>query len=210
MVVLFKAVKMRYSALLLFVIPLVVSCAFTSNSRVFVSTPVSKFPKRLVQDCCTSPPPIVLDPATSVQDAMHQLLTQPPYHAAVVVSPRSGRVQGVVSLLDFLWEEAWEGSLLPMDASNHETYQAAAKKICAQTVQDVMNTKLPILEPTTTMRDAALLLDQHKTHLLPVVNSKDKLVGVLTSANVVQDLLHTYKSLPSSKSVSSGSSGPLP
>ena len=79
----------------------------TSNrQRVFVSTPVSKHPKRSVGDCMTSPA-ILLRPEMSVDEATAIILSNGFSGAPVVDS--SQQLIGVVSAFDFLEMEAFEG-----------------------------------------------------------------------------------------------------
>lgn len=106
----------------------------------------------------------------------------------------------MVTSFDFLQKEAFNGALLAMEgtAANVAKYVEAAKKICGQQVMDVM-TKNPItISPDTPMRDAAALMTEMRLHRLPVVH-EGRLVGVLTSADVMRDLQHIFLNLPESK-----------
>jgi CBS domain len=107
--------------------------------RVFVSTPVSKFPRRLVGDCMTGLNDVTaIAPMTSTDEAMATLLVSGLSGAPVV--DRHKKLVGVVSSFDFLQKEAFEGSLLPMEGSraNVARYVQAAQKICGQVVEDIM------------------------------------------------------------------------
>jgi CBS domain-containing protein len=46
------------------------------------------------------------------------------------------------------------------------------------------------------MREAAAIMSEAKLHRLPVVNAEGKLVGVLSSADVMKDLIHIVRNLP--------------
>jgi CBS domain-containing protein len=144
--------------------------------------------------------PVTLSPKQSVQDAMAVL-----YAHAITGAPvvnKDLQVVGVVSNHDFLWEEAFEGSLLPLekqDSAEHlRAYATAARKICAQTVAEVMSDhEVVTVYPHTTMRHAAELMTKTKLHHLPVVDeSNNRLVGILTSSDVMKDLLHIVRHLP--------------
>lgn len=110
---------------------------------------------------------------------------------------------GIVTSFDFLQKEAFEGSLLPIEGSraNVERYVDAARKICGKKVEDVMTTKdIVTVTPDASMREAAALMTEHKLHRLPVVEEGSRhLVGVLSSADVMRDLLHIARNLPAAK-----------
>ena len=144
----------------------------------------------------------------SVQEAMATLYANSITGAPVVDDEL--QVVGVVSNYDFLWEEAFEGSLLPLEAEDTaehlNAYAKAARKICAQTVQEVMSdNQLYTVTPATTMRHAAELMTKTKLHHLPVVEVEtNKLVGILTSSDVMKDLLHIVRNLPPSVTAEGG------
>jgi CBS domain-containing protein len=63
------------------------------------------------------------------------------------------------------------------------------------------------------MREAALIMTEHRMHQLPVVDEDAKLVGILTSSDVMRDLLHVVQMLPEAKDTSitdDGTPGPVP
>jgi CBS domain-containing protein len=177
-----------------------VASAFgVQTSRVFVSTPVSNFPKKLVADCMSSAQP--LTPDMSVDETMAMLLHSGLSGAPVVNDDH--QVIGIVTSFDFLQKEAFEGALLAIEgsAANIEMYVDAAKKICGQKVEDVMTCNPITVTPETPMRDAAALMTEKKIHRIPVVDNNDnrRLVGVLTSADVMRDLQHIVRNLPKPK-----------
>jgi hypothetical protein len=113
--------------------------AESGSRRVFVSTPVSRFPKRSVADCMTGLEDVTaLAPMMSTDEAMATLLVSGLSGAPVV--DRDRKLVGVVSSFDFLQKEAFEGALLPMEGSraNVAKYVQAAQKICGQVVSDIM------------------------------------------------------------------------
>lgn len=134
--------------------------------------------------------PVTLQPKQSCQDAMATLYAYSITGAPVV--DENLKVVGVVSNYDFLWEEAFEGSLLPLekqDSAEHlRAYAQAARKICAQTVAEVMSdNEVVTVNPNTTMRHAAELMCKTKLHHLPVVDEKtNQLVGMLTSSDIMK------------------------
>jgi CBS domain-containing protein len=185
--------------LLLFHVSINNAAAFgVQSSRVFVSTPVSKYPKRQVSDCMSPALPF-LTPNMSVEEAMAMLL-QSGLSGAPVVNEEN-QVIGIVTSFDFLQKEAFEGALLAIEgsAADVEMYVAAAEKICGQKVQDVMTGNPITVIPDTPMREAAALMTEMRLHRLPVVNDQGHLVGVLTSADVMRDLQHIVRNLPEAR-----------
>jgi CBS domain-containing protein len=87
------------------------SSGAATNKRVFVSTPVSKYPKRLVKDCMTPASLILtLSPSQAVDESMGLLLSRGLSGAPVV--DKDQRLVGMVSSFDFVQQEAFGGSLL--------------------------------------------------------------------------------------------------
>ena len=189
---------MRSNVLLWLALLVQTATSFSVNqNRVFVSTPVSQYPKRLVADCMTSPAH-VLYPDNTVDEAIAALLSYGVSGAPVV---QDGKIVGMVSSFDFLQKEAFEGALLPIEGSNEmvEIYVEAAKKICGQRVADIMSPNPVTVAPETSMRAAAELMTTEKLHRLPVVTKGGELVGILTSTNVMQDMFHVVRSLSAAK-----------
>lgn len=156
-----------------------------------------------------------LSPTSSTDEAMALLLVSGLSGAPVVVDVSDDDAThkilvGVVSSFDFLQREAFEGSLLPMEGSraNVEKYVHAAQKICGQIVQDIMTpaNQVKTVTPDTPMREAAAIMSESKLHRLPVVDSAGgkRLVGVLSSADVMKDLLHIVRNLPPATAAAAG------
>mmetsp|Transcript_7523 Transcript_7523/g.8273 ORF Transcript_7523/g.8273 Transcript_7523/m.8273 type:complete len:210 (-) Transcript_7523:223-852(-) len=177
------------------------SAAFGSSSsstskRVFLGIPAPKHSK-LISECMT---PInnlgTLSESSTVDEAV-QLLLRLGVSGAPVVHDATGELVGIVSSFDFLQQEAGEGSLLPIEGSKEtiESYLGAAKKICAKKVGDLMTTDITTLESSESMRMAASLMSSEKLHRLPIVDN-GKLVGMLTSSDIMFDLVRVAQNLP--------------
>ncbi|GKZ01383.1 hypothetical protein MPSEU_001089200 [Mayamaea pseudoterrestris] len=167
-----------------------------SSSRVFVATPTTTLPKRKVSDCMTSQSLTLLRPDDSVDEAM-RILLQRSVSGAPVVDEHHVLV-GIVSSFDFLDKEAFEGAVLPMEGSRDqiEKYVHAAQRICGQTVRDVMSDDVKTLTPDVPMRVAAEIMSKEKLHRLPVVDENNRVVGILSAADVMHDLLNIVQTLP--------------
>jgi CBS domain-containing protein len=199
------------------------SCAF-SGPRVFVSTP-SKLQQRLVQgnsftisnvilantssfaltDIFMSQDYMTHSPKTlqvneSVDDAIAKLLSFG-YSGAPVVDSQ-GSLVGVVSAFDFLQKEAG-GALLPMEGTSDKVdkYMKAAKKIMGSTVADLMTPDPLSVGPHESMRTAAAMMTQERLHRLPVVDSEGDLVGILSTSDVMRDVLYKVRMLEASSSL---------
>lgn len=134
----------------------------------------------------------------SVDEAIGYLLQSGESGAAVV---ENGKIVGMVTAFDFLQKEAFEGSLLPMQgsAAKVEMYVDAAKKICGQTVADIMTPDPVTIHRTTGMREAAAKMTELRVQRLPVVDDDGRLLGVLTSKDVMRDLHRVVQNLPPSQ-----------
>ena len=111
-----------------------------------------------------------------------------------------GNLVGVVSAFDFLEKEAG-GALLPMEGTTAEIehFVEAARRIVATQVQDLMSSHPITVTPQISMRQAALIMTQERMHRLPVVDVNGKLVGMLSSSDVMKDVLGTVRAaLPES------------
>lgn len=168
------------------------------SNRVFVSTPVSKNPKRMVSDYM-DPLQHILTPDMSVDETL-QVFLKHNLSAAPVVDDKKNLV-GIVSSFDFLQKEAFDGALLPMGGSQElvEKYVEAAKKICGKRVEDVMSKDPSTALINTPMRNAAAIMAEQRLHRLPILDHEGTLVGMLTTAHVIKDLMHVLERLPACK-----------
>ncbi|MEO8443885.1 MAG: CBS domain-containing protein [Gammaproteobacteria bacterium] len=60
------------------------------------------------------------------------------------------------------------------------------------TVEGTMTRELETIRPGATIREAAQLLVKRSYHSLPVVEDDDKLVGIVTSTDLIHYLLEQY------------------
>ena len=72
--------------------------------------------------------------------------------------------------------------------------QVAGRKVLddAVSLDDLMASDLVTVAATGTIRDAATALSAGGFHAVPVVDDTDKLVGIVTSTDVIQYLLDQY------------------
>lgn len=173
-----------------------------NGQRVFVSTPVAT--RKMVWECMT-PNPKTVTTSTSVDDAMAMLLRMGVNSLPVLDNASTdGLFVGIVQSADFLHKEAGGGSLLPMEetSDNVEGYVEAAKRICSTTVSDVMTVNPITISPNETMRTAATIMAQQRLNQLAVIDDTFSLVGILTTSDIMRDLLQVAKTLPEKSSSS--------
>ena len=169
--------------------------AFSSNSRVFVGTPAKQ--ARLVKDCMTPNPIFSLKPTHTVNEAIADLLRLN-LNGAPVVDPSTKNLVGFISAFDFLQKENG-GAVLPMQGSVQEmgAIMNVARKIVATTVGELMTPNPLTISPDVSMRDAASLMAKHRTHRLCVVNEEGELIGILSTSDVMNDVLDAvHQALP--------------
>lgn len=177
-------------------VPSIAAYSVGKNRRVFVGTPVHQN-RRLVQDCMTPLSRLCTLTETATVDEAVYLLLKLDVSGAPVINEQTGELLGIVSTFDFLQQEAGDGALLPIEGTmeNVKDYLNRAKKICATRVGDLMSPNPVTMSPEESMRNAAILMSQKNLHRLPIVEN-GRLVGMLTSSDVMIDMVRVVKSLP--------------
>jgi len=79
-------------------------------------------------------------------------------------------------------------SALPYELANGGGTAVEREKFARLKVGDVMTTDLLTISPTHTLADALLLIEQKKVGAIPVIDDRNKLVGILS----VRDLLRAF------------------
>lgn len=73
------------------------------------------------------------------------------------------------------------------------SYMAEVKKVSNCMVKDLMTDEVVSVRPDATLIEAAELLDGHKISRLPVVDEKEKLLGVLSRTDLLKALVDETK-----------------
>ena len=170
----------------------------SSSKRVFIGTPAHKKPRPISGYMVPIQKLVTLDESSTVDEAVN-LLLEFGMSGAPVVRGTSKELVGIVSSIDFLQHKAHEGTLLPPIEGGTkvvESYLTASKKICAKKVGDLMTTNIRTMVSTDSMQNAASLMAQEKLHRLPIVDEDGGLVGLLTSSDVMFDMVRVMKNLP--------------
>jgi len=166
------------------------------SNRVFVGTPIHQN-RRLVSDCMTPLDRLATLTKSATVDEAVQLIVSLGVSGAPVINEETGELLGIVSTFDFLQQEAGDGALLPIEGTveNVKGYLKKAKKICAKRVGDLMTSDPVTMTSNSSMRNAATLMASKDLHRLPIVDN-GRLIGLLTSSDVMLDMVHTVKNLP--------------
>lgn len=115
--------------------------------------------------------PATVGPQDSVVEAQRRLEHHFIHHLPVV---EGGRLVGMVSSSDLL-------KLHLLD--DHLTLRLQA------TVGQIMETNVVVIDRKATLRDAAEKLCMGGFHALPVVDRRKRLVGIITSSDLIGELL---------------------
>ena len=120
-----------------------------------------------------TPDPATVSPQTSVAEARRLLNSNVINHLPVV---EGGRLVGIVSSSDFLKLHLLDGmSQIVSDA----------------TVNQIMETNVIVVNKNATLGDAAEKLSVGGFHALPVIDRKRRLVGMVTSSDLIGVLVST-------------------
>ena len=122
-------------------------------------------------DLVMTPDPATVSPQSSAAEARRLLDSNVINHLPVV---EDGRLVGILSSSDFL-------KLYLLDAEMSFCTNA--------TVSQIMVSKVIVVDEAATLRDAAEKLSIGGFHALPVVNGKKRLVGMVTSSDLIGELV---------------------
>ena len=141
-----------------------------------------------------STPAITLSPESTVEEAVGVLVSNNIGGAPVVGA--DGKLVGLVDDDDLIISEARLhapttieilGAYIPLPGDlrrfNEEVRQALGR-----TVAEVMDDKPPTVTDTATVEDAATALHDHGVSRLPVLDSAGKVVGVVTTGDLLKAL----------------------
>lgn len=200
---------MRYLTFSVTVLRISCSFAFSSHSRVFVGTPTKTNP-RLVRDCM-SPNPRTLKTTDTVDEAIVALLAAG-FNGAPVLDPITNNLVGCVTAFDFIQKEE-SGAILFFDMEDPETQQEMAvnaRKIVATTVGELTTEEATTIHMNTSMKDAAEIMTRKRKHRLCVVDDKNNLVGILSTSDVMKNIVNVLQALPESSSAEKSYDGVAP
>jgi len=196
---------MRYLTLPITALSIANAVAFSTHSRVFVGTP-TKANIRIVRDCMTRNPK-TLKTTDTVDEAIISLLAAG-FNGAPVLDPITNNLVGCVTAFDFIQKEE-SGAILPFDMDDPETQQEMAvnaRKIVGTTVGDLTSEEALTIHMDESMKDAAEMLTRERKHRLCVVDDENNLVGILSTSDVMRNIVEVLQALPESSSATTETS----
>ncbi|MDH6060356.1 CBS domain-containing protein [Chrysosporum bergii ANA360D] len=135
--------------------------------------------------------PIVVQKETPLQEAI-QILAEKRISGIPVVDDGS-KLVGIISETDLMWQETGvtpPAYIMFLDSviylQNPATYERELHKVLGQTVGEVMSKNPIAISPEQTVKQAAQLMQERNVHRLPVINSANQVVGILTRGDIVR------------------------
>ena len=138
-----------------------------------------------VQDVMTVDP-VTVTPATPLKELIDILVGQK--ISAVPVLGLRGTVLGLVAETDLLRKEELKRDP-EVRHSMHLTYRARRDLATAETAGELMSTHPLTARADMTVAEAARLMDRHQVTCLPVVDDRNKLVGVISPRELLRVFL---------------------
>lgn len=129
-----------------------------------------------------TPSPITVTPDTTVAEAIDILQQYNIRHLLVV--DQQGGLQGILSDRDLR-------SARPSSVARSKERQNVEEQVNSTPVSILMTRDCLSLNPNATLDDALLLFQSRKIGALPVINEEEKVIGVFTTA----DLINAYRCL---------------
>lgn len=129
-----------------------------------------------------TPSPITVTPDTTVAEAIDILQQYNIRHLLVV--DQQGGLQGILSDRDLR-------SARPSSVARSKERQNVEEQVNSTPVSILMTRDCLSLNPNATLDDALLLFQSRKIGALPVINEEEKVIGVFTTA----DLMNAYRCL---------------
>lgn len=129
-----------------------------------------------------TPSPITVTPDTTVAEAIDILQQHNIRHLLVV--DQQGGLQGILSDRDLR-------SARPSSVARSKERQNVEEQVNSTPVSILMTRDCLSLNPNATLDDALLLFQSRKIGALPVINEDEKVIGVFTTA----DLMNAYRCL---------------
>ncbi len=138
---------------------------------------------------------VTFSPDLNVQDAMRQLVEQDVDAGPVVDEHR--KVLGMFSTGDVIVEEArlhfptivnFLGVNVALPWHDKELDESVAKAL-GEFVRDVMTAKVITIKADATIEDAATLMHDEQVSRLPVVDTTNRLIGLLSRGDIVRAIV---------------------
>jgi CBS domain-containing protein len=137
--------------------------------------------------------PIVVRAETPLKEAI-QILAEKRISGIPVVD-NVGKLIGIISETDLMWQETGvtpPAYIMFLDSviylQNPATYERELHKALGQTVGEVMSKNPVTISPDKTVKEAAQLMHDRSVHRLPVIDSTNQVIGILTRGDIVRTM----------------------
>lgn len=135
--------------------------------------------------------PVVVQPETPLKEAI-QILAERRISGLPVVD-QSGKLIGIISETDLMWQETGAtppAYIMLLDSviylENPARYERELHKALGQTVGEVMSSDPVTITPEKSVREAAQLMHDRNIHRLPVLDSQEKVIGIITRGDIIR------------------------
>ncbi len=134
---------------------------------------------------------LTVTPTTPLAEAIQILVDR--QISGLPVVDGTGKLVGVISESDLMWREKGLDRppyIMFLDSviylQNPAKHEQDLHKVLGQTVGEVMTAHAISITPDATIPTAARILHEHKIHRLPVVDSEDRPIGIITQGDIVR------------------------
>ncbi len=145
---------------------------------------------KTVADAMT-PTPVVVKPQTPLNEAI-KILAERRVSGLPVVGD-DDRLVGIISETDLMWQETGvtpPAYIMFLDSviylQNPATYERELHKALGQTVGEVMSNDPVATSADKPLKEAAQLLHDRDIRRLPVIDTNNKVIGILTRGDIVR------------------------
>lgn len=135
--------------------------------------------------------PIVVHPETPLKEAIQILAER--HISGLPVVDNAGKLVGIISETDLMWQETGvtpPAYIMFLDSviflKNPATYERDLHKALGQTVGEVMSRNPVTISPDKALNAAAQLMHDQKIHRLPVIDSNEQIIGILTRGDIIR------------------------
>jgi CBS domain-containing protein len=137
--------------------------------------------------------PIVVKAETPLNEAI-KILAEKRISGLPVVDD-AGNLLGIISETDLMWRETDvtpPAYIMILDSviylQNPATYERDLHKALGQTVGEVMSKNPITISPDKSLKEAAKIMHDRKVHRLPVLDSNNQVIGILTRGDIIRTM----------------------
>lgn len=147
---------------------------------------------RTVEEVMT-PNPETVKPETPLKEAIKLLVEK--HISGLPVVNEVGKLVGIISESDLMWQETGVETppyIMILDSviylENPARHDKEIHKALGQIVKEVMSDKPITIKPHQTLKQAAHLMHEKKIRRLPVVNSDEQVIGIITQGDIIRTM----------------------